>query len=204
MTQKKSRGRPMHARPRILAAAHELFLEQGLDVTLNDIAVQAGTTRQTLYSHFTSKTALLIEVFSGLKADLKAPFLDSTIDTMSLNDLLPQIGQAVQAHFYDTTVLRLLRLLIVALVQMPDVLPEIQQRSTGSIRRSLARVLMREHARGVIEISCPEDAAKAFLGAIIGPMFPAALLGNGVPDASELQRLNQEVCRTFLRAWRPV
>ena len=39
------RGRPMKARPRILQTARELFLSHGLDVSLDTIAAEAGTTR---------------------------------------------------------------------------------------------------------------------------------------------------------------
>lgn len=46
------RGRPMKARPRILQAACDLFLEQGLDVSLDTIVATAGISRPTLYSHF--------------------------------------------------------------------------------------------------------------------------------------------------------
>ncbi len=193
----------MRVRPQILSAARELFLEQGLDVTLDAIATRAGTTRQTLYNHFANKTTLLIEVFEGFKSDLETPFSSAAAETMPIEDLLAQVGQAVQAHFYDADVLRLLRLLIVGMVQMPNVLPELEQRRTGSVRRLLTAALVRERARGVIQVEHAEDAAKAFLGAVMGPMFPLALLGGSVPSAEELQRLNLEACHTFLCAWRP-
>ena len=45
-----------------MAAARELFLEHGLEVRLETVAAKAGTNRQTLYNHFPTKTALLIEV----------------------------------------------------------------------------------------------------------------------------------------------
>ena len=68
---KKSRGRPSKARPNIILAAREQFLEHGLDVSLDKIAIKAGTTRQTLYNHFPTKTALLIEIFENFKRNYK-------------------------------------------------------------------------------------------------------------------------------------
>lgn len=191
----------MHARSKLLAAARELFLEQGLDVSLDSIANKAGTTRQTLYNHFSSKTQLLIEAFDSFKVDLDAPFLNDAMQTKELAELLLQLGQAIQQHFYDPRVLQLQRLLILALVQMPEVLPELQQRSTSHTRTLLAAALAQAHARKSIHVEHPEDAAKAFLGAAMGPMYPSALLGSKLPSAQELECLNQEVCRTFMRAW---
>ncbi len=199
---KKAPGRPMQARPKILAAALDLFLEHGLDVSLDTIAIKAGTTRQTLYNHFASKTALLLEVFEHIKADLPKPLFTAQVDTLSLDELLPQVGRSVQHHFYNERFLRFERLLMVAMLQMPDMLPALHQRRTGIGRKLLAEVLTREHALGSIHVEHPVDAAKAFLGAALGPMYPAVLLGDALPSAQELDRLNQEACRTFLYAWK--
>ncbi|KNE87313.1 hypothetical protein PSTG_19305, partial [Puccinia striiformis f. sp. tritici PST-78] len=66
-------GRPMKAKPRILAAASELFLTQGLDISLDVIATEAGTTRQTLYNHFPGKDALVLETFNYMKDMMQPP-----------------------------------------------------------------------------------------------------------------------------------
>lgn len=68
------RGRPMKARPRILQTARALFLQHGLDVSLDTIAAEAGTTRPTLYSHFPGgKDALLLETFAFLNDAMQPP-----------------------------------------------------------------------------------------------------------------------------------
>lgn len=202
--QKKSHknpGRPMHARAELVACARELFIEQGLDVSLDTIASKAGTTRQTLYNHFSSKTLLLVEALESIKVDLESPFLNGYTHSLALDQRLLEMGRAIQQHFYDPRVIQLQRLLILALIQMPEVLPDWQQRRTGHARAMLTTALAQEHARGTIHIEHPEQAAKAFLGAVMGPMYPGVLLGDSVPSAQELEHLNQEVCRTFMRAW---
>jgi AcrR family transcriptional regulator len=50
-------------RRRILAAARELFAEQGLGVTLNDIAHHAGVGVGTVYRRFPDKAQLIEELF---------------------------------------------------------------------------------------------------------------------------------------------
>jgi len=200
---KKSRGRPSKARPNIILAAREQFLEHGLDVSLDKIAIKAGTTRQTLYNHFPTKTALLIEIFENFKAEMETPFDEKSNlnEIMMLEQLLIQIGQTVQNHFYNTNVIRLQRLIIIALVEMPEILEQVQQRTYGSIKRSMINILETANNAGIIKISNSEAAAKAFLGAVMGYAYPATLLGGAVPTSEELQQLNEEACRTFLSAW---
>ncbi|KAF1029399.1 MAG: Transcriptional repressor Mce3R [Pseudomonas sp.] len=192
----------MLARPRILEAARALFIEQGLDVSLDSIATAAGTTRQTLYNHFASKATLLAEVFETFKTGLQDPIVDAESSERPLENLLHSLACAVQAHFYDAQVLRMQRLLILAQVQMPELLAEMQLRRNSSVRKLLAAALEQRHLRGEIVVEYPDDAAKAFLGAVVGPMFPGVLHGGELPDADELARLRHEVCRTFLLAWK--
>ncbi len=199
---KKSPGRPSRIRPIIVAAAREIFLEHGLEVRLETVAAKAGTNRQTLYNHFPTKTALLIEVFDHLKAEMEAPFIEQhELKNKRLDQLLLEIGQSVQNHFYHIDVIRLQRLLIIALVEMKEILPKIQQRTQGNIKRSLTDILSTAHNAGIVKIDQPEEATKAFLGAVMGYTYPATLISGNIPTPQELKQLNEEVCRTFLKAW---
>lgn len=199
---KKSPGRPSRIRPTIVAAARELFLEHGLEVRLEAIATKAGTNRQTLYNHFPTKTALLVEVFDHLKTEMEAPFIEQhEVNNKRLDQRLLDIGQAVQNHFYNIDVIRLQRLLIIALVEMKEILPKIQTRTQGNIKRSLSHILETAHNAGVIQVEHPDEAAKAFLGSVMGYAYPATLLGGTVPTPEELKKLNEETCTMFLKAW---
>lgn len=199
---KKSPGRPSRIRPTLIAAARELFLEQGLEVRLEAIATKAGTNRQTLYNHFPTKTALLIEVFDHLKAEMEAPFIEQhDASNKRLDQRLFDIGYAVQTHFYNVDAIRLQRLLIIALVEMKEILPKIQNRTQGNIKRSLSHILETAHNAGLIQVEHPDEAAKAFLGAVMGYSYPATMLGGALPTSQELKKLNQEVCSMFLKAW---
>lgn len=59
-------------RQRILDAARELFAEQGLGVTLNDIAHHAGVGVGTVYRRFPDKARLIEELFEQRLEDLIA------------------------------------------------------------------------------------------------------------------------------------
>ena len=200
---KKTRGRPSKVRPNIISAAREQFLEHGLDVSLDKIALKAGTTRQTLYNHFPTKTALLIEIFENFKIEMKTPFdeKNNSNEIIISEQLLMQIGQTIQNHFYNSNIIRIQRLMIITLVEMPELLEQAQQRTYGSIKNSLINMLETANNAGMIKISNSEAAAKAFLGAVMGYNYPATLLVGRIPSSEELQQLNEEVCRTFICAW---
>ncbi|KOU63937.1 TetR family transcriptional regulator [Streptomyces sp. MMG1533] len=53
----------------LVAAAHEVFTEQGLEAPLDVIARRAGVGNATLYRHFPTRAALIDAVFHGLLTD---------------------------------------------------------------------------------------------------------------------------------------
>jgi AcrR family transcriptional regulator len=60
---RKPRADAQRNRQRLLAAAKEAFTRHGADVSLDDVAKQAGTGPGTLYRHFPTRDALLSEVY---------------------------------------------------------------------------------------------------------------------------------------------
>ncbi|MEU0302896.1 helix-turn-helix domain-containing protein [Streptomyces sp. NPDC006175] len=65
-----SRARPLRAdaernRQRLIAAAHQVFAERGLEVTLDDIARHAGVGVGTAYRRFADREALIEAVFDS-------------------------------------------------------------------------------------------------------------------------------------------
>jgi AcrR family transcriptional regulator len=54
----------------VLAAAEELFAEQGADAQLLDIAKRAGVGAGTVYRHFPTKEVLFVEVMAARLSDL--------------------------------------------------------------------------------------------------------------------------------------
>jgi AcrR family transcriptional regulator len=69
-------GKPMRAdarrsHERILAAAAEIFAEQGTGAALDDIAKRAGTGNATLYRHFPDRSDLVQALLTGRYDDLR-------------------------------------------------------------------------------------------------------------------------------------
>ena len=63
LTDKPLRADAARNRARILQAAQEVFAERGLDVTLDDIAKQAGLGVGTVYRRFADREALVEALF---------------------------------------------------------------------------------------------------------------------------------------------
>jgi AcrR family transcriptional regulator len=62
-TERKPRADAQRNRERLLAAAKEAFTRYGADMSLDEVAKQAGTGPGTLYRHFPTRDALLAEVY---------------------------------------------------------------------------------------------------------------------------------------------
>jgi AcrR family transcriptional regulator len=85
MTRTQAPARPLRKdaernRRRILDAARELFAQEGLGVTLNDIAHHAGVGVGTVYRRFPDKAHLLDELFEEQVAELVALMEDGLAD----------------------------------------------------------------------------------------------------------------------------
>jgi len=87
-------------RKRILDAARELFAEQGLGVTLNDIAHHAGVGVGTVYRRFPDKSHLIEDLFEQRVAEVVALAQQALEDPdawRGLKTFLQQVLQLVAA-----------------------------------------------------------------------------------------------------------
>lgn len=67
MKPPKRNPRKAAGRERLLATAHDLFLQHGAaNVGINDVTEIAGVARMTLYNNFPSKEALILAVYTDL------------------------------------------------------------------------------------------------------------------------------------------
>lgn len=197
------RGRPMKAHPRILQTARALFLQHGLNVSLDTIAAEAGTTRPTLYSHFPGgKDALLLETFAFLNDAMQPPLQQLLQDSQQdLPALLRGVAKVVQQHFYAPENIHFQRLLIQMLVQKPELYVTLEQRPSGRVLQALSDILAKKRDQGQLTLSDPQLQATAFLGAIMGYPLPGALIAQNALAAETLEPLAECAISVFLTAW---
>lgn len=198
------RGRPMKARPRILQTARELFLQHGLDVSLDTIAAEAGTSRPTLYSHFPGgKDALLLETFEFLNDKMQPPLRQLLQESQQdLPALLRGFAKVVQQHFYTPENIHFQRLLIQVLVQKPDLYLTLEQRPSGRVLQALSEILTQKRDQGLLNMSDPNLQATAFLGAVMGYLLPGALIAQKAVESEKLDQLAECAISVFLSAWK--
>ncbi|MVS99279.1 TetR/AcrR family transcriptional regulator [Devosia marina] len=92
-----SNERQSEKRMRILAAAREMFLRQGLRATtMEAIAKSAGMAKPTLYAEYSDKDAVFLAVLEQLVADKLTRF-ETELDRPG--PLLERIGDALAAEF---------------------------------------------------------------------------------------------------------
>lgn len=91
---KRTRGRPKDdaKRTAVLETARSLFLSNGPDVTLDEVAAAAGVAKATVYGNFTDKDGLIEEI---IRRESNNTIIDEdfqTIKEMEIPDALLDFG----------------------------------------------------------------------------------------------------------------
>jgi len=89
----KRRADFAESRLRILEAANEIFVEDGVGAPLDSIAKRAGIGRATFFRHFPDRRALINEMLDMFLADLEVKAKDIPVEGEGLFDLV--------RHFFD-------------------------------------------------------------------------------------------------------
>lgn len=108
MTETASTGKPralrrdaVQNRERLLAAARELFAEQGFEVTLDDIARHAGVGVGTAYRRFANKDELLDALFAEQTVELAAAADTGLIDPDPWHGLMGYLERSLALQLRD-------------------------------------------------------------------------------------------------------
>jgi AcrR family transcriptional regulator len=88
-------------RERLLAAARELFAEQGFEVTLDDIARHAGVGVGTAYRRFANKGELLNAIFAEQTIELAAAADAALADPDPWHGLVSYLEQSLALQLRD-------------------------------------------------------------------------------------------------------
>lgn len=166
---------------RILRAAFVTFGERGFDkVSMDEVADVAGTTKRTVYAHFTNKETLF-RASIGLATEwflAELPALDPAGEPEAeltrfagrFGDLSTWIGP-----------IRLQRVVIAEAERLPDLAETLHRQVIGGAEERIATFLA---ARGLVDPTATEDggeprarrAARLFLNMTTGPRRFAALM----------------------------
>lgn len=175
---------------------------------MDDIAVTAGVSKQTVYKHFGDKERLFIEMVVGTIHRFGQPFFAKVVESRDadaveaqLLSLAAKLAQTVtQPH-----VLRLRRLVVAEVVRFPRLGREYFEQGPGQGIEALADLFSTYDRLGLLHIEDPRRAASHFTWLVIAePVSRVMLLGEDAAHTpEELDQHLDEAVQIFLAAYGP-
>jgi TetR/AcrR family transcriptional regulator, mexJK operon transcriptional repressor len=199
--------RSTRRRHAILDAATRLFLENGFAGTsMDEIAAQAGASKQTLYKHFSDKEGLFSAIVMATVNDASdevAAALQQLADSGDLEADLRGLARRQLELVMQPRILQLRRLVIAEAGRFPALGRSFYERGPGRTIAGLAATFAKLAAAGKLRLKDPELAAAQFNWLVMSiPLNQAMLLGDDVrPSDAELEGYARDGVRTFLAAY---
>ncbi len=169
-------------RDEILDLASQLVASSGLATSVKDIADACGILPGSLYHHFESKDAILIELVRRYQDDLERvadEALDTPIDrdAQSIDDRIVKLGEAIAS-----CAVRHRAALLVTLYEPPAdagaELARLARRTPTAIRHAMTEILRQGRAAGVVRSGIDLD--------LVADRLCQSMLHHGVGDSSRV------------------
>jgi TetR/AcrR family transcriptional regulator, regulator of autoinduction and epiphytic fitness len=200
MTKVRAKRDTRQKRQAIVAAATEVFAQQGFELASMDaIAEYANASKRTVYNHFSSKDELFYAVVGQLLSEQESL---KKINHTSKQSLEQQLGEFADAHLFligTPTRLGIARILNSMVVRNPQKVQEIQN-SIGTFEDSFLEWLRAATKARRLKIADPVLAAKVFYAMLEGGFTHPAL--SGCLDSSLVVPLKNELIQTFLARYK--
>ncbi len=191
-------------RKSIVRAAARVFMGAGYGpASMDQIAAEAGVSKQTVYSHFGAKDALFEEIVSGKCEEL----MDSE-GLQITGDGDPDVVLFEMAKVFLNVVLNdesvtLYRTILAECGRFPELAEVFYRAGPKTATARLAAYLERMDARGKLAVPDREAAASMFFAMLRGNMYLQRILGlRDMPSAAEIDEKARGVADAFVRAYR--
>lgn len=187
----------------VLEGARKVFLRDGFEgASVDDIAREAEVSKATLYSYFSDKRLMFIEVF---RAELTRDTADASalIDVdLSVEQVLPFIVQMISSYLVSDFGVRVFRVSVGEAERFPMLAREYYDAGPAQLRGQLIRYFERCVSRGELDIQDFELAADQLIELASTSVHDRALLlGNDSIDKEMLRRVNKGAVRMFLACY---
>ena len=186
----------------MLAAAHEMFLEQGYDaVSLSDVVARSGGSLSTLYGLFGNKRGLLRAVMQDqFERDMRE--LDGLISRgSSPEELLLDIAHGTQDYLTAPDMVRFMRFVIGESLRSPEFGQKFFENVHLSFIKRYAGLLSRWDAEGLLRVPDPDLAARQFISLVLHDLHVRAIYASGAGAAPNPHEAEQAVA-LFLSYYR--
>lgn len=203
LAQRRRSGRPPAAiaarLPAILLdAAEARFLTQGYGATsVEQIALDVGATKRTIYAKFGDKaglfSAMAKRIVERRRAWLSGEFPGETVD-----ERLIKFGIQLLSLALAPDVLSLHRLIVAEAHRFPEIVLLVDELAARGVRRRLAEIMAAEAAKGSLVVADPGLAADLLMGMILNAAVHDGLLGRSSMAATHPTRWVRAAVSVFL------
>ena len=194
-------------RQAILEAGTIAFLRKGyLGTNMDEVAALAGVSKQTVYSYFSNKETLFIEIVTQMTSAGSDAVRNETGELEAGSD----IAQYLRSYAYrqlrivlTPRLMQLRRVVIGEVSRFPELGKCLYEGGPKRAIAALAKVFSELAERGLLAIDDAEMAASQFNWLIMSePVNRAMLLGDdSIPTPAALRRHADEGVRIFLAAY---
>jgi TetR/AcrR family transcriptional repressor of mexJK operon len=191
----------------IREAAIGIFLANGYEgATMEDIAVRAGVSKQTVYKHFTDKQNLFADIVLSTTDDMDALvglIADRLSDTSDPAKDLEYLAETFLNALMEPRVLRLRRLVISSADRFPEIAGAWYEKGFERALGALSRSFRALADRQLFAVDDPERAAEHFVGMLFWiPVNKAMFTGDDDYAAThDLVPVARSAARAFMNAY---
>ncbi len=192
----------------ILDAAANVFCREGFSgASIDEIAVEAAVSRQTIYNHYREKetlfTAVVADVMDRANAALFSVLATFPEKSDNLEDELTGFAIRLTQNCLCNQDGRFLRKLVQSEGERyPHLFEAWRQHGPGKITTALAALFARLNHKAILDIDDVDVAARQFLALVNADLQMVTLFGD-TPSQEQMESASRNAVRTFLRAYAP-
>lgn len=190
-------------RAQIVAAAKEIFFKEGYaGASMDQITARAGISKATLYAHFSSKEALLLEVVDDVLEPIRTAMGDLPRDD-DLDRWLVQVGCMASRLLMSPDIIALQRLAIAEATRFPEIARAFDKSDAEAAFNVVMPVIEAAITEGKLKTGKPEIALSHFFEMCFGKRLRDVLLGLAkVPNNDEIEGSVRRAVDAFMDGWR--
>lgn len=191
----------------IMQAATTLFVAKGYDGTsMDDIAAEAGVSKQTIYKHFTDKDRLFTAIVLATTQQVDhvvGMVLNTLSSTGDLSSDLRKLARKFLEALMDEELLQVRRLVIANADRMPRLGRDWYSHGFDRVTDALASCFETLTEKKMLRTEDARLSANHFTGMLLWiPLNEAMFTGNSKPcTKSELNKLADAAANAFLAAY---
>lgn len=188
----------------IIKAAARVFMAQGYGAaSMDQIAQEAGVSKQTIYSHFGAKDALFEAIVHAKCAALTGRGVSAANESKSLEDVLYDTALSFLNVIMAPESVTLYRTILAECVRFPELASAFYRSGPRSACDRLAVYLASVKDHPTIEINNPVASAELYFSMLRGDLYMQCILSlRDKPKDDEAAACARDVTDAFLNAHR--